>query len=202
MASPRLWFTPKTVRRIKLRSYAGLVGKAPTKEKRIKMLVTMPITGHKLTGFPEWLAEARDYVMKHGQVVKPAESINYCNVTMRDEASLFQKTPIEAPKAKLSHFTIENEGDSEDPTTVVKFQILAGFSTDLLRWCGQMAGEEFDSIYEITDAPEEQESEDDEGEADADAALAEDPDNEKVRQKKRRDERAAVAKAKENITLM
>lgn len=177
--APRLWFSPKTVRRIRIRSYVGLVGKAPTKEKRLKILVTMPITGQKLTGFPEWLAEARDYVMKHGQVVKPAESIDYCNVIMTDQ-QLFGPTPIEAPKAKMSHFVVEQEGDSEDPDTVVKFQIVAKFSTDLLRWVGQMAGEEFDATFEVTDAPEDESEGDEESEAEADAALQEDEDDEQV----------------------
>lgn len=203
--APKLWFSMKTVRRIKIRSYAGLVGKAPTKEKRIKILVTMPITGHKLTGFPEWLAEARDYVMKHGQVVKPSETIDYCNVVMSDQL-LFGPTPIEAPKAKLSHFSIEQEGSSDDPDTVVKFQIMAKFSTDLLRWCGQMCGEEFDSTYEVTEAPEDddEDEDDEESEADADAALKEEPeeDDEQARQRKRREERAATAQAKKNLTLM
>lgn len=196
----RLWFAPKSVRRVKIRSYAGLVGKAPTKEKRIKVLFTMPLTGGKVTGFPTWLADARDYVMKHGQVVKPAESIDYCNVIMTDQ-QLFGPTPIEAPKAKLSHFTIEQEGDSEDPDTVVKFQMMAKFSTDLLRWCGQMAGEEFDVTFEVTNAPED-DQDDDGGEADADEALKEDPDDELAQQKKRREERAQVAAAKKNLQLM
>ena len=198
--APRLWFTPKTIRRIIIRSYAGLVGKAPTKQKRLKILCTMPITGQKLTGFPEWLADARDFVMKTGETVKCTQTIDYCNVIMSDQL-LFGPTPIEAPKAKLSHFTVENLASEDDPITVVKFQVVAQFSTDLLRWCGQMAGEEFDSTYEVTDAPEE-EGDDEDGEEDADEALKEDEDDELVRQRKRREELAAVAKAKKNIQLM
>lgn len=215
----KLWFSPKTVRRIKLRSYAGLVGKAPTKEKRIKMLCTMPITGQKMTGFPDWLADGRDFTMKTGETVKCSQVIPYCNVTMSDEQSLFQKTPVEAPKARLSHFSIENEGESEDPTTVVKFQMLAPFSTDLLRWCGAMAGEEFDSSYELTEAPADQADEDDEEDSDDDAlADSEDADEEEdddspKAQARRRTAKAAngatppptaaeVARAKENLKLM
>jgi len=199
--APRLWFTPKTIRRITIRSYAGLVGKAPTKQKRLKILCTMPITGQKLTGFPEWLADARDFVMKNGEVVKCTQTIDYCNVIMSDQL-LFGPTPIEAPKAKLSHFTVENMASEDDPSTVVKFQMVAQFSTDLLRWCGQMAGEEFDSTYEVTDAPEE--DADETGEVDADEALKEEPeeDDEQVRQRKRREERAATANAKKNLQLM
>lgn len=204
--APRLWFSPKTIRRIRIRSYVGLVGKAPTKQKRLKVLLTMPITGNKVTGWPEWLADARDFVMKTGEVVKCTQTIDYCNVTMTDQ-QLFGPTPIEAPKAKLSHFTVENMAAEEDPETVVKFQMLAAFSTDLLRWVGQMAGEEFDVTFEVTDVPEEsgEEEADGEGEAEADAALKEDvpeEDDELVRQRKRREERAAVALAKKNIQLM
>lgn len=153
----RLWFTQKSVRRIILRSFGVLVGKAPTKQKRIKMLCTMPLTGQKLTGFPDWLADDRDFVMKNGQAIHATQTINYVNVTMSDEL-LFGPTPIEAPKCKLSHMTIENMGSDEDPVTVLKFQIMAPFSTDLNRWCGQMAGEEFSSAYEVTEAPEEDEN--------------------------------------------
>lgn len=209
----KMWFSPKTVRRIKLRSYAGLVGKAPTKEKRLKMLITMPITGQKLTGFPDWLADGRDFTMKTGETVKCSQVIPYCNIVMTfpaTEENLFQKTPIEAPKARLSHFTIENEGDSEDPTTVVKFQILAPFSGDLLRWAGQMAGEEFDSTYELTEAPEEDAEEDEEESEDDALADGEDvEEDEQVAQTRRKAARAPkpptdkqVADAKSAISLM
>jgi hypothetical protein len=200
----RLWFTAKSTRRIILRSFAVLVGKAPTKQKRIKMLVTMPLSGQKVTGYPDWLADARDYVMKNGEVIKAAQVVAYCNITMRDE-NLFQNTPIEAPGARLSHFSIEQMGDSEDPDTVLKFQVIAPFSTDLNRWCGQMAGEEFDSTYQVTEAPadagEEGEleltSEDDkeEEEDDADDALAEgdNGEDEQAGQVRRRARRAPAA---------
>lgn len=222
----RLWFTPKSIRRISLRSYAVLVGKAPTKQKRIKMLVTMPLTGQKLTGFPDWLADARDFVMKNGEVIHATQTINYVNVTMSDEL-LFGPTPIEAPKCKMSHFTIENMGGEEDPVTVLKFQIMAPFSTDLNRWNGQMAGEEFSSTYQVTEAPEEdenltltgdEEEEEDEEEGD-DASEGEEEDeleaqatrrSAKVvaapkpppKPKKALTESQQVAKAKEAMSLM
>jgi hypothetical protein len=65
-----------------------------------------------------------------------------------------------------------------------------------------MSGEEFDATFEMTDAPEEEDSDGDDGEADADEALKEDPDDQLVRQKKRREERAASARAKENLLKM
>jgi len=190
----RLWFTPKSMRRITLRTYGVLVGKAPEKRKRIKMLCTMPLTGQKVTGFPTWLADARDFVMKNGEVIKASQTIDYCNVTMHDEQSLFQKTPIEAPKSKLSHFSIENTGSSEDPDTVLKFQIIAPFSTDLNRWCGAMAGEEFDSSYEVTDAPEEEEEEDELELESEDDATEEDGEEDEVKaQEKRRQSKKQTA---------
>jgi hypothetical protein len=162
----------------------------------------MPLTGQKVTGFPDWLADARDFVMKTGEVVRCTQTIDYCNVIMTEQ-QLFGPSPIEAPKAKLSHFIVENMASEEDPETVVKFQMVCGFSTDLLRWTGQMAGEEFDASFEVTDAPEEEEESDDEGEAEADAAAEEpEEDDEQVRQKKRREERAATAQAAKNLKLM
>lgn len=212
----RLWFTPKSVRRISLRSFAVLVGKAPTKAKRIKMLCTMDLTSQKQTGFPDWLSDARDFVMRNGEVVKATQTIDYCNVKMSDE-NLFQKTPIEAPKAKLSHMSIETMGDSEDPITVLKFQIIAPFSTDLCRWAGQMAGEEFDSAYEVTEAPEEDEDDeleltgdedDEEDDESGDDALAGEED-EQVGQARRRAAKAPkpptdkqVGQAAQAIKLM
>lgn len=223
----RLWFTQKSIRRISIRSYAVLVGKAPTKQKRIKMLCTMPLTGQTLTGFPEWLADARDFVMKNGECIHAMQSINFVNVTMSDEL-LFGPTPIEAPKCKLSHMTIENMGNGEDPTTVLKFQIMAPFSTDLNRWCGQMAGEEFSSSYEVTEAPEEDENltltgdepEDEDDEEEEDPTEDDEDEDEQDAQERRRNakivaapkpkppakkpltEDQRVAKAKEAIQLM
>jgi hypothetical protein len=222
----RLWFTPKSIRRISLRSYAVLVGKAPTKQKRIKMLCTMPLTGQKLTGFPEWLADDRDFVMKNGQAIHATQTINYVNVTMSDEL-LFGPTPIEAPKCKLSHMTIENIGGDEDPVTVLKFQIMAPFSTDLNRWAGQMAGEEFSSTYEVTEAPDEDENltltgdvEEEDDEEDDDASEDDEEEDEQDAQERRRNakvvaapkpkppakkpltESQQIAKAKEAIQLM
>jgi len=203
----RLWFTPKNVRRITLRSSAVLVGKAPTKAKRIKMLCTMDLTSQKQTGFPDWLSDARDFVMKNGEVIKASQTIDYCNVKMSDE-NLFQKTPIEAPKARLSHMSIETMGDSEDPITVLKFQIMAPFSTDLHRWAGQMAGEEFDSAYEVTEAPEtdEDEEEDEEDEDEEDDALADGEEDELEAQARRKAAKNPsdkdVEAAARNLTLM
>lgn len=172
MASPKLWFSPKSVRRISIRSYAGLVGKAPTKQKRLKILLTMPVTGNKVTGYPEWLEEAITFVMKTGSPVKPPMTIDYCNIVMSDQ-NLFQATPIEAPRAKLSHFSVENMGSEDEPITVVKFQVMCQFSTDLNRWCGQMNGEEFDSTYQVTEAPPETQEEDEDEEHEDDALKGE-----------------------------
>jgi hypothetical protein len=191
------------------------------------MLCTMPLTGQKLTGFPDWLADARDFVMKNGEVIHATQTINYVNVTMSDEL-LFGPTPIEAPKCKLSHMTIENMGSDEDPVTVLKFQIMAPFSTDLNRWCGQMAGEEFSSTYEVTEAPEEDENltltgdeEEEEDEEDGDdASEDEEEEDELEAQAARRNakvvaapkptppakkpltESQQIAKAKETLQLM
>jgi hypothetical protein len=198
MSEAKLWFSSKSVRRILIRSYAGLVGKAPTKQKRLKILVTMPVTGQKVTGYPEWLENDITHVMKNGGVIKASQTIDYCNVTMSDEANLFQKKPVEAPKAKLSHFSIEQMGSGEDPVTVVKFQMLAPFSTDLNAWCGQQAGEEFDAQFELTEMPADGEEEDEEG----DDALEGEEEDELKAQARRRKENADIAAAKKSLKLI
>ena len=43
-------------------------------------------------------------------------------------------------------------GDSDDPDTVLCFEIRSPFSTDLWGWLGQMGGEEFDVTFELVEA--------------------------------------------------
>lgn len=149
-----IWFNDSTQRRIKLRAAALLVGKEPTKLKRIKQCVTMKLDSggeDQIAGLPEWLANARDFVMRNGETISAAHAIAEVNIVMGDE-NLFRKTPTEAPKSRLDHFVIKQMGDSDDPDTVLCFEIRSPFSTDLWGWLGQMGGEEFDVTFELVGA--------------------------------------------------
>lgn len=151
MNAKGIWFSDETSRRIKLRSAATLVGKEPTKQKRIKMMVTMYLDKggeDQISGLPDWLEAARDFVMRNGEMVTAAHVVKECNVTMGD-ANLFKKTPTEAPKTQLDHFQVKQMGKSDDPDTVVTFEMRTQFSTDLWGWCGQQSGEEFDVTFAI-----------------------------------------------------
>lgn len=153
-----LWFNDQTLRRITLRSATLLVGKAPTKQKRIKMMVTMYLDGggeDQISNLPEWLEKARDFVMRNGETVTAGHVVKECNITMGDE-NLFKKTPTEAPKSQLDHFVVKQIGASDEPDTVLTFEVRTQFATDLWTWCGQQGGEEFDVVFELAGvAPEE-----------------------------------------------
>lgn len=71
-----IWFSDKTPRRIKLRSALLLIGKAPTKQKRIKSMLTMKLDSggeDQIAGLPEWLENARDFVMRNGETINSSE---------------------------------------------------------------------------------------------------------------------------------
>ncbi len=133
-----MWFNDATPRRIKLRSATSLVGKAPTKEKRIKMMCTMFLDGggeDQVSNLPEWLSAARDFVMKNGNQVAAPEVIKQVNVTMGD-ANLFKKKPTEAPHTQVDHFCIKQMGKEDNLDTVLTFEMRTPFSTDVWKWCG------------------------------------------------------------------
>lgn len=146
-----LWFNDKTARRMIIRSSTSLVGKKPTKHKRIKMMCTMYLDGggeNQVTGLPDWLCEARDFVMKSGEQVSAAHVIKEVNAGMGD-ANLFQKKTVEAPRSQLDHFVIKQVGKADEKDTILTFEMRAAFSTDLWMWAGQQSGEEFDVVFEV-----------------------------------------------------
>ena len=51
---------------------ALLVGKAPTKEKRIRIKVRMILSGHTVTGAPDWLSASEVHVATWHDPVSPA----------------------------------------------------------------------------------------------------------------------------------
>lgn len=150
-----IWFNDKTPRRIQLRSATLLVGKAPTKQKRIKSTMTMKLDSggeNQIAGLPEWLENARDFVMRNGETITASDkAVQECNIVMGDE-NLFRKTPTEAPKSRIDHFQIKQMGEADDPDTVLCFEMRSPFSTDLWGWLGQMGGEEFDVTFELVAA--------------------------------------------------
>jgi hypothetical protein len=170
------WFSDATPRRMKIRSATSLVGKEPTKQKRIKLMCTMYLTGggeDQITNLPDWLGEARDYVTKSGEQVTAAHAIKQVNVTMGD-ANLFKTKAVEAPKTQLDHFVIKQMGKGDDLDTVLTFEMRTQFSTDVWMWCGQQSGEEFDVVFDVIGQESVADGEDEE---EADASEGEDDDD-------------------------
>lgn len=215
-----IWFNDKILRRIILRSATSLVGKKPTKQKRIKMMCTMHLSGSgedQVSNLPEWLGNARDFVMRSGETVTATHVVKAVNVTMGDE-NLFKKTPTEAPRTQIDHFQVKQMGNGDDPDTVLTFEMRTGFATDLWNWCGQQSGEEFDVAFELAGVfPEEGglllSSEDDEDEdEEEDDSSEEEPEEEDPDEKARREacnpkndiifDPKAVAQARKNLQTM
>lgn len=171
-----LWFNDKTARRMSIRSATSLVGKKPTKHKRIKMMCTMYLDGggeDQISGLPDWLCEARNFVMKSGEQVTAAHVIKEVNASMGD-ANLFKKKAVEAPRSQLDHFVIKQVGKADERDTILTFEMRCAFSTDLWMWSGQQSGEEFDVVFEVIG----QEAGETEYVANEDASASQDADEE------------------------
>src|ERR1700735_3013478 len=146
-----LWFNDTKARRMSIRSATSLVGKKPTKQKRIKVMCAMFLDGggeDQISGLPDWLCEARDFVMDSGDQVTVSRVIRDVNVSMGD-ANLFQKKSIEAYRSQLDHFVIKQVGKADEKDTILTLEIRCAFSTDLWMWVGQQSGEEFDVVFEV-----------------------------------------------------
>lgn len=190
-----LWFNDKTARRMSIRSATSLVGKKPTKHKRIKAMCTMYLDGggeDQITGLPDWLCEARNFVMKSGEQVTAAHVIKEVNAGMGD-ANLFQKKTVEAPRAQLDHFVIKQVGKADERDTILTFEMRCAFSTDLWMWAGQQSGEEFDVVFEVIgqeageteyvaneDAATPQDAEEEDDATEDDAEFVEDVEDDEV----------------------
>ena len=128
-------------RRILLSSFTCLVGKAPTKAKRLKLKIRMYLTGQKMTGMPEWIANAMTFVAKSHDIVTLQNDLSGFEIAFSDD-SLFAKEVL-ANKCDLRKFVIMETWPSEEPDVEMQFVIYAPFTKSLWNWCGQYAGEEF-----------------------------------------------------------
>lgn len=127
-------------RKIILSSATLLVGKAPTKTKQIKLKVRMPLSGQKIAGTPEWIANAMTFVGQSHDIVTPQIDLSGFDVAFSDD-TLFEAKAT-AVKAQLRKFTILEAGDSESPDIEMQFSLYSPFSTVLWKFYGQMGGEE------------------------------------------------------------
>jgi hypothetical protein len=128
-------------RKVIVSSPVGLQGKAPTKDKRIKLKVQMPLSGQKMVGMPEWMINAYDFVSNNHDTVTPELQFRGFDLEFSSQ-NLFGANAIKAPKAQMKSFEITEAGDSENPEIVLNFLVYAPFSTKLWEWLGQMYGDD------------------------------------------------------------
>lgn len=143
------WFDAKHPQVLTLKTFTVLVGRAPTKDKRIRMGFTLDLTSGDVKGMPEWLLDAREFVMRTGQTVSEDMMVAGLNLSMGDP-NLFKKKCVEAPKSDLRKFVCFNAGSEDEPETLLSFIVYTKFSTDLCRWSGQMCGEDFTVTFEAS----------------------------------------------------
>ena len=128
-------------RELTIVNVAQLVGKAPTKEKRIRVKVRMILSDNINMGSPEWLDRAARFVSETHDTVTP--SIEFKGYDLHFSAqNLFQQEGVKAPRCQMRSFEIHECGDSEEPDVAVTYTLYCPFSTDLWAWLGQFGGEE------------------------------------------------------------
>jgi len=158
-------FFPQTVRReLKLRSAASLVGK--NEERRIKLALTMPLTGHALVGMPGWLGEAHDAVAK--SINTATVDVSFKGMNIEVFATDQSDRQLIMHNCQLMKFAVVRSGESENPDVNLLFNAYAPFSTDAWKWAGDISGYHFFARFEQTqtsldDATEEPEEEDEVG---------------------------------------
>ena len=127
-------------REITIVNVALLVGKAPTKEKRIRIKVRDVLSGHPNMGAPDWISAAHAFVAQWHDPVYPA--INFKGYDLHfNTDNLFGEQGVKAPRGQMRGFEIIESGPSEEPDIVANFVIYAPFSTALWSYLGQYGGD-------------------------------------------------------------
>ena len=127
-------------RELTIVNVALLVGKAPTKEKRIRVKVRMILTDNINMGSPEWLDRAARFVSETHDTVTP--SIKFTGYDLHFSAdNLFEAQGVKCPRCQMRSFEIAECGDSENPDVAATFTIYTPFSGALWQWLGNFGGE-------------------------------------------------------------
>lgn len=155
-------------RKVAISNIVCLLSKS--KEKRIKLKVTMGLSSQKQQGTPEWIAAAHVFVAQNHDPVKPEVIFKGFDIRLSSE-NLFGEQGITASKCELRGFLVTERGPGDDREVVLTFTVKAAFSTPLWDWAGQMIGDEVWAKFDQIEAPsedllltgdEEEEDEDDE----------------------------------------
>ena len=159
-------------RELTIVNVALLVGKAPTKEKRVRIKVRMIMSGHPNMGAPDWLSAAQIFVSQWHDPVYPAIDFKGYDLHFSTE-NLFGAEGVKSPRCQMRSFEVAEFGPSEQPDVVANFVIYSPFSTALWAWLGQYGGDSCwcsltPGLGEAGSASEDEPDGDNEDEIDAD----------------------------------
>lgn len=127
-------------RELTIVNVAMLVGKAPTKEKRIRIKVRMLLSETINMGSPEFLDHAHRYVAQNHDVVSPKVEFRGYDLHFSAD-NLFEAQGVKSPRCQMRSFEVAECGDSENPDVAATFTIYMPFSTASWEWLGAFGGE-------------------------------------------------------------
>jgi hypothetical protein len=137
-----------------------LISKPPTKEKRISVLVRMPLTGQSNMGSPSWIDSAFTYCGTHHDRICP--KIEFKGYSFHFSVDNLFGNNVQANNGSMRKFKISEQGDEENPDVVCEFAMRLPFSEALWSWFGAYAGEPV-WVKFVPGVPEEAEGSDDDG---------------------------------------
>ena len=127
-------------RELTIVNIAMLVGKAPTKEKRIRIKVRMLLSETINMGSPEFLDHAYSYVAQNHDVVSPKVEFRGYDLHFSAD-NLFEAEGVKSPRCQMRSFEVAECGDSENPDVATTFTIYMPFSAASWQWLGNFGGE-------------------------------------------------------------
>ena len=127
-------------RELTIVNVAQLVGKAPTKDKRIRIKVRMILSDQTTTGEPDWISAAHTYVATWHDPISPVVDFKGYDLHFSAE-NLFDAEGVKSPRCQMRSFEIHECGESENPDVAATFTIYTPFSGPLWNWLGQFGGE-------------------------------------------------------------
>lgn len=139
-------------RKVRIGNIQCLLNKA--KEKRIKLRLSMTLSGQKQAGTPEWISAAHVFVAQNHDPVSPQVEFSGFDIAFSSE-NLFGENASLASKCQMKKFVVTEQGGEDDAEVVLNFLVYAPFSTGLWEWAGQMIGDDVWAKFEQIEAPDE-----------------------------------------------
>lgn len=129
-------------RKVTILKVTGLVGRQPSKEKRINLNLRMPLLDNM--GAPTWIDNAMIFVGKnHDDVTARDIDFQGYTISFSTDATLFGSKGFTAKSCRMRSFVItEIGGEGDNSEVVMEFQIRMPDSKARWNWLGQFNGEE------------------------------------------------------------